>query len=256
MIFEGNMKSKHYNYLTGRFYQPDAVNGSIGSAMSWNLYSYVQGNPMNFVDPYGLRKKSEGGSRTSEYNEKKTPKEECDEMGCSYSEKGGIGYCDCGDVVYVYAKDTNYGIPQDMLTGYLWETGTIEDPNFTLFSGHEFKETSFEKQSIFYNLFYNIPSEYSQCRKEFFECLGDLMNPFTPSFANIGAEAIKGVNFYFSAKAYNYALKKGLIQPMKSSIYRTFVSKAKISGAGTVLFGITAPVGICLYGEISCLINQ
>jgi len=119
------------------------VSGSIGSAMSWNLYSYVQGNPMNFTDPYGLRKKSEGSSRTSECNEKKTPKEECDEMGCTYSEKGGIGYCDCGDVVYVYAKDTNYGIPQDMLTGYLWETGTIEDPNFDLFGGHELKGALF-----------------------------------------------------------------------------------------------------------------
>jgi len=84
MIFEGNMKSKHYNYLTGRFYQPDAVNGSIGSAMSWNLYSYVQGNPMNFVDPYGLKEKGQGTATVQAQGEKKPPKEQCEEDGGRY----------------------------------------------------------------------------------------------------------------------------------------------------------------------------
>jgi len=76
--------SRHYNYLIGRFYQPDSVNGSISSPLSWNLYSYVQNNPMNFVDPYGFRKMGEGSSRTSEYNEKKSPKEQCEEDGGRY----------------------------------------------------------------------------------------------------------------------------------------------------------------------------
>jgi len=48
------MISRHYSYTLGRFYQPDKINGKEDSPLSWNLYSYVQGNPMNFVDPYGL----------------------------------------------------------------------------------------------------------------------------------------------------------------------------------------------------------
>jgi RHS repeat-associated protein len=54
------MRSRHYSYTLGRFYQPDSVNGSIGSAMSWNLYSYVQGNPMNLTDPTGTMERWQG----------------------------------------------------------------------------------------------------------------------------------------------------------------------------------------------------
>jgi len=78
------MKSRHYRYLDGRFHQPDAVNGSTGSAMSWNLYSYVQNNPMNFIDPYGLKEKGQGTATVQAQGEKKPPKEQCEEDGGRY----------------------------------------------------------------------------------------------------------------------------------------------------------------------------
>jgi len=53
MTFRGNMKSRHYNYLIGRFHQPDSVNGKTGNPLSFNLYSYGLGNPLKYYDPNG-----------------------------------------------------------------------------------------------------------------------------------------------------------------------------------------------------------
>ena len=48
------MKSKNYSCKTARSFQPDPVNGSIESPMSWNLYTYVNNNALNYIDPFGL----------------------------------------------------------------------------------------------------------------------------------------------------------------------------------------------------------
>ncbi|MDR1995002.1 MAG: RHS repeat-associated core domain-containing protein [Azonexus sp.] len=43
---------RDYDPLVGRFTQPDPIGFAGGS---WSLYSYVNGNPLSFVDPEGLR---------------------------------------------------------------------------------------------------------------------------------------------------------------------------------------------------------
>jgi RHS repeat-associated protein len=40
--------------LLGRFLSTDLVGGSIPDPQSWNKYGYVLGNPLGFVDPFGL----------------------------------------------------------------------------------------------------------------------------------------------------------------------------------------------------------
>ena len=37
----------------GRFMRPDNIMGNLANPQSWNLYSYVGGNPMKFSDPTG-----------------------------------------------------------------------------------------------------------------------------------------------------------------------------------------------------------
>ena len=54
--FESGRDYMHFRYYgsnIGRFMKPDNLSGNLGNPQSWNLYSYVHGNPVNFNDPTG-----------------------------------------------------------------------------------------------------------------------------------------------------------------------------------------------------------
>jgi hypothetical protein len=116
------------------------VNGSTGSAMSWNLYSYVQGNPMNLTDPLGLHKKDLGSGTwdaTIPY-QKPIKKEECEAQGCNWNDKNKACYCtdENGNEVKVNtveeAQELNRRVQQKawQLYKYLWfqgYTGSFEE---------------------------------------------------------------------------------------------------------------------------------
>ncbi|MFZ5983093.1 MAG: RHS repeat domain-containing protein [Acidobacteriota bacterium] len=48
------MHARFYALSLGRFMKPDVIPGKPGDPQSWNLYTYVRGNPVNLVDPLGL----------------------------------------------------------------------------------------------------------------------------------------------------------------------------------------------------------
>ncbi len=48
------MRARYYNPEIKRFLNQDVLTGSIGNSQSLNRYSYVQGNPIRFTDPFGL----------------------------------------------------------------------------------------------------------------------------------------------------------------------------------------------------------
>ncbi len=48
------MRSRYYNPQIKRFINQDVLIGSITNSNSLNRYSYVEGNPVSYTDPFGL----------------------------------------------------------------------------------------------------------------------------------------------------------------------------------------------------------
>ena len=48
------MRSRYYNPEIKRFINQDILTGNIGNSASLNRYSYVEGNPISYSDPFGL----------------------------------------------------------------------------------------------------------------------------------------------------------------------------------------------------------
>ncbi len=48
------MRQRYYNPQIKRFINQDILTGSIGNSASLNRYSYVEGNPVSYTDPFGL----------------------------------------------------------------------------------------------------------------------------------------------------------------------------------------------------------
>ena len=50
------MRQRFYNPEIKRFINQDVLTGTISNSLSLNRYSYVEGNPINYSDPFGLSK--------------------------------------------------------------------------------------------------------------------------------------------------------------------------------------------------------
>lgn len=48
------MRQRYYNPEIKRFVNQDILSGSVADSQSLNRYSYVQGNPVSYTDPFGL----------------------------------------------------------------------------------------------------------------------------------------------------------------------------------------------------------
>ena len=50
------MRTRFYNSQLKRFMNADILDGDIADSTTLNLYAYVNGNPISYVDPFGLGK--------------------------------------------------------------------------------------------------------------------------------------------------------------------------------------------------------
>ena len=55
------MRARYYSPDMRRFVNADIIHGSISDSTSLNRYAYVNGNPVSFIDPFGLSKDDRGG---------------------------------------------------------------------------------------------------------------------------------------------------------------------------------------------------
>ncbi len=55
------MRNRYYSPEIKRFVNRDVVQGNITDAQTFNRYSYVNGNPISYIDPFGLSKESDSG---------------------------------------------------------------------------------------------------------------------------------------------------------------------------------------------------
>ncbi|MBB3152558.1 RHS repeat-associated protein [Paenibacillus endophyticus] len=49
-----HMRARYYNPEIKRFINRDVLSGSVGNGQTLNRYAYVNGNPVSYVDPFGL----------------------------------------------------------------------------------------------------------------------------------------------------------------------------------------------------------
>lgn len=49
-----NMRARYYNPEVKRFVNRDVIRGSIAEGQTLNRYAYVNGNPISYIDPFGL----------------------------------------------------------------------------------------------------------------------------------------------------------------------------------------------------------
>ena len=55
------MRARYYNVTIKRFINRDVIAGVLSNPQSLNRYCYVQGNPVNLLDPFGLSPSSDDG---------------------------------------------------------------------------------------------------------------------------------------------------------------------------------------------------
>ncbi len=91
MAYMYYMHQREYTFRLGRFLSIDPVGGNVGSSQSWNRYSYVWGNPVNLIDPYGELQVKLGQHTDEEIDERtKEIKAKLKEEGLSKEERKAL----------------------------------------------------------------------------------------------------------------------------------------------------------------------
>lgn len=61
------MRARYYSPALKRFMNADIILGSIADPSTLNLYAYVNGNPISYVDPFGLSKEESSNGSWNEW---------------------------------------------------------------------------------------------------------------------------------------------------------------------------------------------
>ena len=95
-----HMRARYYSPAIRRFVNADILHGEISDSTSLNRYSYVNGNPVSFVDPFGLVA-DDKSSNNSKYNKSNYWVDSYDAIYVSVYSLDVVGHA------YVFLKDKN-----------------------------------------------------------------------------------------------------------------------------------------------------
>ncbi len=146
------MHYRFYASTTGRFMKPDNVNGNPMNPQSWNLYSYVHGNPVNLNDPTGHMTGGPAPDRTEVHITlwRQNPVEALGtddwSEGEAAAEEGAVG---SGDSVTISSKPLTTS--QGSIGGLIPAASDVPEEyrNFTVIYGRDLqKEKPFVKDSV------------------------------------------------------------------------------------------------------------
>jgi RHS repeat-associated protein len=231
----------------GRFLSPDPIGGSIGSPQSLNGYPYVQNDPINATDPLGLlmdpacAQVGGCGGGGSDFSSDVWNDFLRESQNNWLSEGGQLG-----DLEPRYQRG-----PGARLTATTIQIGCVShdvggvssEPTCTVY-WDEVSQPSLIQNPQVHGMAYYFFHHFSLsgrngkplCAVAAFSNTVDEFNPFTQEgageeAAKIAAEAAgQAGESYYTAAAWGYATGRGLVVPLRSSIFRGIISNAKLAG--------------------------
>jgi RHS repeat-associated protein len=203
------MGARYFEARLGRFLRPDDPGyADLANPQTWNLYAYASNNPLRYVDPTGH-------------------------------------FTDCPAETW----DPKTGTLQTYVCGALSVTAPRSsgvDPWLASFQLRDLFRTQFAIRSAQVSGFFKgaggtiealwtpgLPS----CFGMFVTSVGESLNPFTPDASDVIDEGLGAASFAREAQAVRYAASrtnslggKGLLYPMRSSVYRRMIAQSKALG--------------------------
>ena len=129
------MRARYYSPVMKRFVNADILHGTISDSTSLNRYSYVNGNPVSFVDPFGLASDYKGPtSLEAAYMAQHIYNATEEHINVNLGEKFGgwkLSYIyvnDEGLKIGVYYKTTPEGITSYTIANAGSEINVLKDP--------------------------------------------------------------------------------------------------------------------------------
>jgi RHS repeat-associated protein len=250
--------ARYYSSRLGRFMSGDAMRGALGDPQSLNLYGYVANDPMNLIDPTGLKLKvpclSEG---TCDWDGSGSGSCTLDGASAACGSltiglwDGSIAPCPQNDCTQLQVGQNGewqmyvVGIPpgvdpyptQCQLTGGI--CGDAFPPGYWVNVDFQYVPTvqytgwstfTLQTKVFFQALGRNFKDEFKDggCVAVFLGSVaGDAKNGGSP----VGPQAEEVATQYGQGAAYTYAAAKGLSVPLRSSVYRDILGATEdISG--------------------------
>jgi RHS repeat-associated protein len=211
---------RYYNPKLGRFMTADPLSGDVADPQSLNLFSYVENDPVNWVDPLGLC-----GDALSDIVDAS-----CRGPFLTASMGGGGAGGAAGTGSWVLTC-TSSSLGKGETCSWGWVPNSPIDTGWYRNFFREFFKFSGDKNGK------------QLCTAVFLKSAANTLNPFTVGLSSVtepGAYLVGVAKFNnalkYAASQPNYLGGRGLIYPMKSSVFRTKLASAKnASGAGALV---------------------